>query len=296
MKLCVKNQVEKKLICYQDNAAIQTKIKRYSEKHMGVLNDWNTCSTFLVFGITILHMNMNGLRVLLRSISIHALRLFKLCTKKPSLIPIYFPENEDGNQTIYTQEQIFNHLRVCLKQPYSYHEVSEHLILKQHGNITRFQYSHILRFVVCDKCGYSPFKNSPIEKLIHLILLLWLEIIRPWNVCIQEDYNNYIQKNLLHSTNYQVYLEHFKLIFINLWGPKNYTRYFMSLTESGPFFLILAYRLLTTTAAICGEHVVEALNNSVCTFFSLTSIRDSTCIFSFEIIQERNILERNVLQ
>ncbi len=278
-KFCAKNHIDCEMIGNLSNTQNQTKLKSVAKKFSGVLNDWNTCSTFLVFGLTILHMNMNGLRVLLRTIIITAIRLHKLCSNNPDLIRIYFPENQIENeienqnhnqnpkQILYSVDEILTHLKVCLHQPYTYIKESEHLILKQHGDYTRFQYSHIMRFIQCDSCGLRPFKNNPIEKLLYLLLLTWLEIIRPWNICIENQFNSYISQYLIDNNSYQIYLEHFKIIYIHLWGPTNYTRYYMSLSETGPFFLLLAYRLKRTAGALFGEHVVEALNNSVKLYF-----------------------------
>ncbi len=264
-KMCIQNNVPMEAAGCSDNPKVIKKISDYSVNHLGVVNDWNTCSSFVVFGLTILHMNMNGLRVILRTIMVTSLHIYKLCRNKRSLILFYFPEHEfePAIDTLYSESFMLKHLQICLKQPYRYIEASNHLILTQHGNTTRYQYSNILRFIDCDKCGFRPFHKSPTEKLIRLLLLSWLQIIRPWNICIKEDYNLFIEKYLLQSKAYQIYLEHFKSLYIHLWGATRYTRYFLSLSDSGPFYLLLSYRLKTTAAAICGEHVVEALNNSV---------------------------------
>ncbi len=266
-KYCQKNHIAIESAVYSEDKKIQKKIRDCSAQHLGVINDWNTCSSFIIFGLAILHMNLNGLRVILRNIIVNSLRIYKRCEENPSLATFFFPENqnqnETANHTLYSEKFIFDHLVKCLNQSYSYFSASEHLVLKTHGNTTRFQYSHILRFIECEKCGFKPYHNSPMEKMIRILLLTWLQIIRPWNICIQTDFNIFIQKYLLDSKAYQIYLEHFKSIYIHIWGPSNYTRYFLALTDSGPFFLKLAYRLKTTAAEICGEHVVEALNNSV---------------------------------
>ena len=268
VEYCKTNNIDIRNIGTSQIKKLISKIKKKSKLHLGVISDWLACSTIYVFGIAILHMNMNGLRVLLRALTLHAIRIHRICRDDPSQISFYFQlhnEARDKPIKILTREEILGHLSKCLKQRNTYLENTDHLILKQHGKTTRYHYKNISRFLECkcDGCVYRPFEFSQTEILLKLLLLSWLEIIRPWNIVDDAEFRTYCEKYLMQTEYYQTYCENFKSIWICLFGTENYTRYFLAATDGGGFYILLAYRLGVTAASIWGEHAVEALNNSV---------------------------------
>jgi hypothetical protein len=135
--------------------------------------------------------------------------------------------------------------------------------MRGHGSITRFQLAHIMRFVQCDLCEYASFKFSPLHNAVKLLIWSWLECIRPWNITDYSEYEDFVKTNIMQSSSYQIFLENFKSIYIHLFGASNYTRYFLVLTDSAPYFLIFCNKMHLTAQDYFGEHAVESLNDVV---------------------------------
>ena len=185
--------------------------------------------------------------------------------------------NHGRNYNASSSHFILKHIRVCLNIPFGYDPDSPSKSrIAAEGGWRRKLWTHLEDVVWCSKCGFRPWKGSPIEPYITVFWVSLIEIMVPTEILHYSNYEAYflqyldqkfirsIRGNIKYQTAsvWSIYSKQWFVLFMKLFGNWRMTRYVHGLVYCTQHGFEVAHSLQLSFRCMFGEDVVERMNGS----------------------------------
>lgn len=155
--------------------------------------------------------------------------------------------------------------QIILKHPIFY-------TLHTAGNMHRRFMKYLHRLIRCDECGFGPWRGSPIEPIMCLLLLTMIDSLVPFQILHIDVWKEYYGKALFprvnikgsyHASIWKINAVHYLTLFCSLMTRKHYTRYQHVLTQCGEYWMDLTHTLHSTPRGLFGADPGEQMNDEI---------------------------------
>ena len=246
-------------------------------QHGGLqVSDWVSGSGIRTKSVEPLHCTLRVSVIVLKYYHVHIIEYSLWIAGDLKLVRDFRIANHGEDYVPYTLDQILKHIYECLDLPFTYcKESPTKSNIPSDGAWRRRLWEHLEDVVVCAKCGFRPFKNSSVEKYYLVMFVDLVELLTPLELLDHRMYARYWQKYLkprnvhrshttipdVTATIWNIYAQHFFLLFMFLIGSQRMTRYIHGSVFGVAHGLEIANALKSTYRALYGTDVVERMNS-----------------------------------
>ena len=238
-------------------------------------NDWCCAESIRVKPPEPLHLTLRVPIIVLKWYFLHTLEYCEWIVESENA---EFLERNHGqsNYTALDRHQILYHFRNCMGIPLSFDAANPgQTKIAANGAWRRRLWNHLEDAVICKKCGFRPWKGSPVERYFLLMFINLIEIMVPIELLDHHFYDIYWQRYLKqkfidagqHDIRYQtanvwsIYAQQFFTYYMKLQGVNRMTRYIHGLVFCTMHGFEMAHALRSTYRALFGSDVVERMNS-----------------------------------
>ena len=239
------------------------------------VSDWCCAESIRVKPPEPLHLTLRVPIIVLKWYFLHTLEYCEWINQ-PKNASFKEKNHQCADYHVHDRAELLHHFRDCLGIPLSFDADNPgKSSIAANGAWRRKVWNHLEEAVICRKCGFRPWKGSPVEKLYLLMFINLIEVMVPLEILdhnlYQEYWSRYLKFKFIdagnQSVNYEnanvwsVHAQHFFTLFMTLMGPNRMTRYIHGMVFCTMHGFELAHALKSTYRALFGSDVVERMNS-----------------------------------
>ena len=255
--------------------AVHKWMKSNRKKAMLQVSDWCCAESIRVKPPEPLHLTLRISIIVLKWYFLYTLEYCKWIDEPENHRFKYINHSNCSDYQVHSSQQIVHHFRDCLGIPLSYDK--DHpgkTSIAANGAWRRKLFTHLEDAVICEHCGFRPWKGSPVETYFLLLFINLIEALVPIELLHHDMYRQYFERYLKQkfidemdgvsmqtASVWMIYAQHFYALFMMLLGPHRMTRYIHGFVFCTHYGFELAYSLKSTYRALFGADVVERMHS-----------------------------------